>query len=182
MKRFTVLLSFLILISLICSFNLVYGVDFDVQLEPNKTFVHPDDMNTYAMGATNMYIDIFMGNNSGADIFGFVQTLRFYATNGDGTNIVWLDKSFTPEGSIERLNGWEDATYWNYLNEINTFSWDGSLPDTMNHTTTGDITWPDGDPTTSRLRFHFMVPVPGHDPLTDIVEICVEQSDTPDPT
>ncbi|MCP4703222.1 MAG: hypothetical protein GY865_01320 [candidate division Zixibacteria bacterium] len=182
MKRFTVLLSFLILISPICSFNLVSAVDFEVQLEPGKTFIHPDDMNTYAMGSTDVYIDIKMGNNSGADIFGFVQTLRFYSTNGNGTTIVWSDEGFTPESSIERLNGWEDATYWNYINEINTFSWDGSLPDTMNHTTTGDIAWPDGDPTTSHLRFHFMVPVPGHDPLTDIVEICVDQSDAPDPT
>lgn len=179
MKKFTVLFGFLILIS---SFTSIYAVDFQVEIEPGKTFTHPQDGLDYFMGNTSVYIDIRMGNNSGTDIVGYSQTLRFYSTNGDGTYIIWKNEGGTPEGSIVRMNGWEDATYWDVTNEINTFSWDGSLPDTMNHTTSSVIGWPDGDPTLTRLRFHFQVPVAGHDVTTDIVEICVDQSNTPDPT
>ncbi len=179
MKRFSLLFSLLILIG---SFISAFAVDFQVEVDPTKTFIHPEPpFGTYYMGNTPVYLDIKMGNNSGMDIDGFIQTLRFYSTNGDGIPIIWLDAGGAPEGSIERKNGWEDDTYWDVTNEINTFSWDGSLPDTMNHTASSVIGWPDGDPTQTRLRFHFSVPVAGIHPLTDIVEICVDQSDGSDP-
>jgi len=67
------------------------------------------------------------------------------------------------------------------LNEIGALSWDGSLPDTMSHVTAAMSGWPDGDPELTRIRFHFSVPVLGIDPATDVVEICINQSNSPGP-
>jgi len=147
----------------------------------NATFYHPILDGTYYKGNANLYLDILMNNNSGMDITGFSQTLRFYAkiagVEANGVPIYWNDGGGSPEGSIVRMNGWEDATYWDVTNEINTFSWDGSLPDTMNHTTSASIGWPDADPLLPRLRFYFSVPVSG----ADIVELCIDQSNGGDP-
>jgi len=133
MKRLSLLfaLSFVLL-----SFGLANAIDFQVEIEPGKTFVHPDDMNTYYMGGTPVYMDLKMGNDDGMDHTGYSQTHKFYATNGDGTPINWIDAGGTDlDGSCNRMNGWEDATYWGMFNQVMGFSWDGSLPDTMNHTT-----------------------------------------------
>ncbi len=178
MKRCSVLFGMLIL-----SFSLLpaYAVDFQVEIDPIQTFVHPDDLNTYVMGNSPVYMDIKMGNNSGSDIGGFSMTLRFYSPNGDGTIINWIDGGgIEMGGSLTMMNGWENGGFWNITNDINIFNWDGVLPDSMNHTAIGN--WPDGDPTLTRLRFHFSALVAGPNISTDVVEICVDQSNAPDPT
>ncbi len=174
MKRLSLLLGLVILFG---SFGLVhaqspYPIDFEVTVDPTKTFIHPTDLNTYYMGNTNVYLDIKMANNSGQNFTGFLMPFRFYSPTG--SNLIWGATE-----SIERMNGWEESgPYWEMTNEISTSSWDGYLPDSMSHTTATMMTgWPDGDPMQTRLRFYFQVPVAGSNLLTDICEICIEEYD-----
>ena len=99
MKRLSLLfaLSFVLL-----SFGLANAIDFQVEIEPGKTFVHPDDMNTYYMGGTPVYMDLKMGNNDGMDHTGYSQTHKFYATNGDGTPITWIDAGGTDLAAFDK--------------------------------------------------------------------------------
>jgi hypothetical protein len=190
MKRLSLLFTLSIVL---LSFGLANAISFEVEVDPSKTFVHPDDMNTYYMGGTAVYLDIKMANNDGIDHTGFSQTHKFYSTNGDGTPIVWNDGGGvaqawdSPPGgvpSIVAMNGWLDDTpnpgddgYYGMMAALNVFSWDGSLPDTMNFTCASMTGWLGTNTAMeTRYRFFFTVPVAGHEPSTDIVEICVDQS------
>jgi len=183
MKRFSAMSGLTILIG---SFIPALAIDFDVKIEPGHTFVHPDDGLTYYKGNTDLYLDIMMGNDDGLDWTGFSMNFRIYARiNGidtDDVPIVWIDAGNGGDlsGSLDRMNGWDDATYFGMYNEVVGFNWDGSLPDTMNHTTASMTGWPAGDPQLTRYRFHFSLPLIGIDPLTDIVEICIDQADRDD--
>jgi len=183
MKKLSILLGLFVLFGL---FSLSfaqdpYPIDFEVQIDPTKTFIHPDPPNaTYYMGNTNVYLDIKMGNSSGQNFAGFQMPFRIYSPNGDGTPIIWYDGGGTDlGGSVERMNGWENyGAYWEFINNITASSWDGYLPDTMSHTVgTMQAGWPDGDPVQTRLRFHFQVPTYGIDQSTDIVTICIDEYD-----
>ncbi len=184
MKRCLVLFGFVILFG---SFAPAYAVTFEVEIEPGKTFVHPDDGLTYYKANTDFYLDIKIGGTPGTGEIGwFSMTFRIYAKiNGvesDAIPIIWIDAGGTDfGGSLTRMNGWEDGTYWSLLNDVVGFSWDGSLPDTMNHATASLTGMPDTEPLMTRFRFHFSVPVLGFDPQTDVVEICIDQSNHPDP-
>jgi len=187
MKRFSALFGLLILIT---AFNPAHAqfdqipIDFELEIAPGNTFVHPDDGQTYYKANTDLYLDIKIGNSSGENLIGFIMAFRFYAKiNGietDGAPIVWYDAGGFPEGSIVRMNGWEEwsGSYWEILNEINIRNWDGSLPDSMDHTTASIWTgFPDGEPIQTRLRFHFSIPMSGSDPQTDIIELCIAEYD-----
>ncbi len=195
MKRFSLLIALLILIG---SFIQANAIEFEVEIEPGNTFVHPDDGLTYYKANTDMYLDIKMANNDGIDWTGFTQTHKFYSTNGDGTAIIWNDGGGAaqawddPPGGVPSItghNGWLDDTpnpgddgYFGMMSAITTFSWDGSLPDTMSHATASMTGWLGTNTAMeTRLRFHFSVPVLGIDPQTDIVEICIDASNHPDP-
>lgn len=173
--------SFVFCLIVFFTFGITNAIDFQVEIEPGKDYIHPLDMNIYYRPNTDLYLDIKMGNNDGINFIGYSQTHQFYSTNGDGTIINWIDAGGMPVGSIVRMNGWEDATYWNLLNRIAGFSWDGVLPDTMNHSVASKTSWPAGDPTMTRLRFHFNVPVMGAGVPDDVVEICVDQSEGSEP-
>jgi hypothetical protein len=61
--------------------------------------------------------------------------------------------------------------------QLSVFSWDGSLPDTMNFTTASMTGWLGTNTAMeTRYQFHFSVPTSGSDQSTDIVEICIDQS------
>ncbi len=183
MKRLSLLFALSIVL---LSFGLANAIVFEVEVDPSKTFVHPTDMNTYYMANQQVYLDIKMGNNDGVDWTGFSQTHKFYSTNGDGTPINWIDAGGTDlGGSLTRMNYWiNDYTtspptfsYYITMNDVAGFSWDGILPDTMNHTAASTTGWPfDSTEVKTRLRFHFSVPVAGNVVPDDIVEICIDQS------
>jgi hypothetical protein len=179
MKRLSLLFALSIVL---LSFGLANAITFSVEVNPATEFQHPDDMNYYFMGNTPTYLQISMGNDDGYDHTGYSQPHDIYSTNGAGTPIVWIDAGgaaqgwTNSEGSIVGLNGWDDNSYMGMMNEIFTSSWDGSLPDYFNHTTASMTGWPDGDPELPRFQLHFQVPTSGTDPLTDIVEICIDNT------
>jgi hypothetical protein len=81
-----------------------------------------------------------------------------------GDILVW-------DSSITYLNGWQ--TYWDQLREFYSFSWDGNLPDTVNHTVIGSDGWyPDVD-TTAYLAFAFRINEEG--------TFCIDSCSIPDP-
>ena len=77
MKRLSFLFGLLIIVS---TFVPVYGIEFDVEIEPGKTFVHPDDGLTYYKANTDFYLDLKIGGTPGqGDLAGFCMLFRLYA-------------------------------------------------------------------------------------------------------
>ncbi len=95
-------------------------------------------------------IDIYMQNTSGTNCLGFSATWELAGSNGL-TNIIHRDiggqTSLGSDGSVLMLNGFGVFEYWTVLNLMRLDSWDGSLPDTVNHTTAGlpPASWPASD-------------------------------------
>lgn len=99
----------------------------------------------------NFTIDIYMQNSSGTNCLGFSSTWQLYGTDGL-TNITYRDiggqTGLGSDGSVLLLNGFGLYQYWTALNQILLDSWDGNLPDTVNHTTVGlppAGSWPASD-------------------------------------
>jgi hypothetical protein len=191
MKRLSLLLA---LSFVLLSFGLANAqsvISFSVSVEKagggSATFIHPADLNEYYLGNTPVKMILSMGNN-GADQAGYSQTHKFYAAS-DITgatevagNVTWNDGGGAaqawdnPEGSIVGLNGWEDkSTYYGLINEIVVHSWDGNLPDTVNHTTASTTGWPSGDPELPRFEFYFSVATSSPDPGNEVF-ICIDSS------
>jgi len=90
---------------------------------------------------TDFYINIHMNNNSGNEIAGYSMPLAFYSPDGSITEITHRDVGeYGPYGSIVLQNGFD--TLWDLANTLLDFSWDGSLPDTINHTCASLNGWP----------------------------------------
>jgi hypothetical protein len=82
-----------------------------------------------------------------------------------------------PDGSITELNGWD--TIWAMLKDYFGFSWDGTLPDTMNFTGISmngwDTTWTDPGVTIGYIPYislSFVVP-------TDRGRLCIDSCSIP---
>ena len=176
MKRIS---FFSALLSLILFVSPVGAIEFVVEISPGATFYHQILMDNFYKANTDMYMDLKMANNDGVTHTGYSQSHRFFArvdgVETDGININWLDMGGDPDGvgPIIRMNGWEDDDIWSMLNEIKVNSWDGILPDSMNHTTATLSGWlaTDTDLLT-RFRFHFNVPLGGE----DVIEFCIDST------
>jgi len=163
----------------------VGAIEFVVEMSPGATFYHPVLMDNFYKANTDVYMDLKMANNDGVTHTGYSQSHRFFAqvdgVETDGININWLDKGGEPGGTgpIVRMNGWEDNSIWSMLNDIKTNSWDGILPDSMNHTVATLTGWlaTDTDLLT-RFRFHFNIPLGGE----DMMEFCIDSTNWGDPT
>ena len=179
MKRLSLLFALSIVL---LSFGLANAVLFDVQMEAGKTFVHPVDLNTYYMGNTPMYLDIMLGGEAGTgELGGISETHIFYSPTGD--NVIWGTAGAEIGGAMDLMNGFAGGTIWGMLNLVSSWNFDGTLPDTFNHSGISMGGMPDTDPLLARYRFYLTVPVTGHDVTTDVVEICVDSSGyAPDPT
>ncbi len=191
MKRLSLIFTLSIVL---LSFGLANAITFEVEVDATKKFTHPESpYGEYYMGNTPVFMNLKMANDDGIDHTGFSQTHKFYSTNGDGTAITWLDGGGEaqawddPPGgvpSIVGMNGWLDDTpnpgddsYFSMMAQLTVFSWDGSLPDTMNFTTASTTGWlSTNTDMETRFQFHFSVPTAGPDQTTDIVEICIDQS------
>ncbi|MCP4596489.1 hypothetical protein, partial [Neptuniibacter sp.] len=188
MKRLSLLFALSIVL---LSFGLAnaqpYKVDFNVDLGPGSMFTYPSTTDDYAKGGMPVYIGIQMANQTlvtvpptGEYLSGWGMGLTVYSVPS-GATVVWTDMGEAPVASIERLNTWEDGGIWSGMNDITLpgANWDGNLPDNFRHDCLGAFTPTGGFPPSDnvlldRFRLHLMVPVTGSDPLTDIVEICVD--------
>ena len=106
-------------------------------------------------------IDIYMQNSSGSVVNGYSSTWIIYSPTG--ANVSYIDLGGGAYGfpsMILPFDGWRPsfdpgAYYWTTLNTYTLFGFDGNLPDTFNHTTTGippNSAWPASD-NTRQLRF-----------------------------
>lgn len=92
-------------------------------------------------------IDIYMQNSSGTNNLGYSATWMLYSPDGL-TNITYRDiggqTALGSDGSVLLLNGFGLYQYWTVLNQVLLNSWDGNLPDTLNHTCAGmpPASWP----------------------------------------
>jgi hypothetical protein len=150
MKRLSLLLA---LSFVLLSFGLANAITFEVQLDATS-FTHPIFGGTFYPGNTDLKASILMQNDDLAgsvtepdsliDWCGWSMSVRMFATQG-GVEAPYTvvhnavgGGLFTP--SILTYDGWNksnDPHYWDLLNNLLTTSFDGNLPDSLNHTTAG---------------------------------------------
>jgi len=75
-------------------------------------------------------------------------------------------------GNIEFLNGW--TTYFNFLNTLYEWGYDGTLPDSITFTPIGNSCMPPSAPNQEYIRFHFNIAQEGI--------FCIDSLDHPDPS
>ncbi len=117
-------------------------------------------------------IDISLDNQGPSDWCGGGFSLFFYSPDMSITtaNHVGVGGNGSLE-DIEFLNDWE--AYFNFVNEITEFSYDGSLPDSINLTVVGTNCLPPSAPNQEYIRFHFNINQQG--------VFCIDSLDYPEP-
>jgi len=106
-------------------------------------------------------VDVFI-NNTEVERFSHSLPLVFFSPDNSITQITHYDAgAMGSTGSIELLNIFDATTYGSSFTEIFEFSWDGNLPDTVNHTalagfsTTGE--WSNDLGNQVNIRFHIVI-------------------------
>nr|MBN2278886.1 hypothetical protein [candidate division Zixibacteria bacterium] len=100
-------------------------------------------------------IEIYMNNDDGEHV-GYSMPFAFYSPDASISNVVHVNVgAYGPDSSIELLNGWESL--WVFLNEWTTFSWDGVLPDTINHSVAALNGWLPGSGDLVRIKFNYQI-------------------------
>lgn len=99
-------------------------------------------------------------------------TWHVYGKGGIQT-VDWIDVGGTHgEVSVLLKNGFENDANWDIINLLSTWNWDGTLPDTINHsavTITG-LGWPAYSSMETHYEFHLSIPLnPG-----GVGEICID--------
>jgi len=141
------------------------GIGDECDLEFNGISVRADISPQVAPDTIGLgipfYVDIYMNNNSDIVINGFSMPLVFFSPDQSVTMITHVDDGGEgPYGNILTLNGFEQDGYfdWDEFYPINTWSWDGNLPDTFCFQpitmTTG---WPSGLGEQIYIRFYFEI-------------------------
>lgn len=121
---------------------------------------------------TDFTVNIYFDNQSDGDYCGGSFTFKFYSPDLSLTNITHRDIGASgPFGDIEFLNNW--ASYFNFLNDVNGFSYDGVLPDTINFSPIGTTCLPVGDPDLLKIRFNMTTDDQGL--------LCIDSSGHPNP-
>ncbi|GEM_PF-1138406 len=83
---------------------------------------------------TPVTIDIYINNNSGEALTIVCLPLSLYSPDGSISEVTHRDIGGQgPTANIMMYNGFEPGGYWDMLSILNTWSWDGILPDTMAH-------------------------------------------------
>ncbi len=138
----------------------------------------------YIPGGRYFTIDIYM-NNTDAQRNGFSIPLCIYGPQNDGVErIYWVNAGGLQEtgGSVQILNGFgPDGDRFLGGNEIHVSSWDGILPDTINHTTwTTSNGWQDDEGELLVYRFHASTDYVS--PLIDYLQLCIDSIAHSDPS
>jgi len=81
---------------------------------------------------TPVTIDIYMNNDYDSSLMACAMPLALYSPDGSIEDIVHRDvDGYGPAKDILLLNGFQPGGYWNILNLVQGWSWDGLLPDTI---------------------------------------------------
>jgi len=175
---------FLCLIISIGLFNSIQAIEFNLNIDPEFRFFHPGYADYFYETEKDIAIQIQMANNDGIEWCAYSMPLRIYGTNNI-SSVTWVDAGGTVEPSIVRTNGFEmGGGIWITMNAIYTWSWDGDLPDTMNHTVVGCMGtsgtgWPsEMDQLTTYLEFHLNVSLEDGDTGSVCIDSVSEVSDS----
>jgi hypothetical protein len=156
MKKTTILF---ILPSLFLLFVVAtHAINFNVRIDP--AYMWNDGGTMKVRANVPIVLEIQWENNDGMDWLGFSFIQKLYGW-GDVDQVKYIPH---PNGraehpSIATVNGiW--GTGWPDRDDIRLYSWDGNLPDTMNHTAI-DIYggWPAGSPVETHYEFSFEIPL-----------------------
>ncbi len=89
-----------------------------------------------------------------------VLPLKIYSPDGSITQVHHIDRGWLgTTHSINLLNGFEPGGFWDLTNQINEFSWDGNLPDTLCFTGAGSAGWPSGLGAKSYIQFALAIDI-----------------------
>jgi hypothetical protein len=114
---------------------------------------------------TPFTIDIYMNNNDDST-YGHSWPLVFYSPDGSIGSVIHNNVSGFSAEAFPSGVSYNDSSilvndtynsYWTMLNMWFGFSWDGQLPDTINHTTATLDGWPDGLGEVLNARFAFII-------------------------
>lgn len=151
------------LVIMVCLLGSASAIEFNLIIDPEFEFFHPAFAQFFYETETDIVIQLQMANNDGVEWCAYSMPLRIYGT-GNISSVTWVEARGTTEPSIVRTNGFEmGGGIWGIMNAINTWSWDGNLPDTMNHTviscmgSTSDGWIPEMNQLTTYLEFHLNV-------------------------
>lgn len=115
---------------------------------------------TCIIGGMIFAVEIRMDNPDGLDRVAVSLPLRFYGTDGL-TDWTLVDKGGELIPNIVMMNGFEyypfPNPWFNVLDSVFVFSWDGLAADTMNFTGSGTNGMPAGEPLETRLAFWFFI-------------------------
>jgi hypothetical protein len=120
-------------------------------------------------------VDIYINNNDDYR-YGYSLPLRFYSSDERITDITHFPNgSLGTYSSIELMNGFEDPDLWAGMNQFFEFSWDNSLPDSINHTTINHLeicgAWPNDWGERNYIKFYFTI--------AQVGMFCVDSTDFP---
>jgi len=105
-------------------------------------------------------VDIYINNTE--ERFSHSMPFRFYSPNGSITNVTHFGVGGAGTyGSVELLAIFSGDGYTPMWNVLTEFSWNGVLPDTINHTFVAQAgscqPWPDDLGEAVHIRFHFRI-------------------------
>lgn len=101
-------------------------------------------------------VNIIMNNNDALRT-GIQLPFVFYSPNQSITEVEQIDLG-AGYGNIEPLSGFESDIFWDFGTQINGWSWDGSLPDSIRFIGSGvDNGWPAGLGEKIYLQFGFKI-------------------------
>ncbi len=112
---------------------------------------------------TPFQIGIYINNNDIART-GCSMSFVFYSPDGSISNVEHINtNAYASTGSVELMNGFEPEYSTGYFSALDTlieFSWDGSLPDTINFSAmkvAGCAAWPAGLGEKKYISFNFKI-------------------------
>ncbi len=123
---------------------------------------------------TDFTVDISFDNqNPDNDWCGGAFSFYFYSPDQSITLANHINVGASGSGGdIEFLNGWTD--YFNFLNEIYEWGYDGTLPDSITISPIGTACMPPSAPNQVYIRFNFRIDQQG--------TFCIDSLDHPDPS
>lgn len=143
---------------------------------PNLFFAatSPQSQGGEIVVGTDFTVDISIFNqNPDKEFCGGGFSFIFYSPDLSVTQVEHIDVGGAGSlGDIEYLNGW--TTYFNFINDIYEWGYDGTLPDSVNFSAAGNVCIPIATPNEVYIRFNLHIDQEGI--------FCIDSLDHPDPS
>jgi len=127
-------------------------------------------------------VDIYM-NNDDFDTYGYSLPFILYSPDQSISTIIHRNVSAYSADDVPYVSSYNDSSivmangfdgYWNMINKWIGFSWDGSLPDSINHATATMGSWPSDLGEVLNVQFALQIDEPG--------TFCIDSADFPGTT